>query len=552
MADSNKTNEHILKSRMILISLIILVLTLAGALASTDVQLNESNIEGDILFYNNDTKNVGTMLRIDPNINNKLPDSNSTNSFYIQNASLCMYALRNESQIDDDVQVCRITSVGWNLSNFVPMFECDFFNLTYNTTLSNIYSNNWTCIDVTYIFRDRLASEDLVIRLEDADYIVNETEDNDIYEDLGGLGLGYDPDNASSKVLYFEDEDNSGSSNNTPYINITYNWVPILNNVYIPNIGAEDDLVCEYSASDDDNDNLTTTYAWYKNSVLQSYNTSTISANYTTIAEIWQCNVSVTDGDNSTYKESSSVTIGSGGGGDGGGAPDLPPASSAGIPTYTTYAPEDATFTITPSGEIDLLILPDAEATRKIRVTSTSSSDAVIRMYVTDECGIYEGYDVDGMPPTDLQVVSGYDSLTYNLHLKTSVDYDIEKCFVHATFIKPDGEGQNVNIRVWNTAWSNAITYVYKTIAYPIRFEKDAEFEFLTKEAMFVIPSAINLNLPFIGLAFMIMAYILARQFGMRYIIELRGKKSRTGLFLFGTLIFFVMGFVISTPIWFF
>lgn len=155
----------------------------------------------------------------------------------IDNGKLCMYIIEiiNSSDTgfpDNDANVSRVINQSWDesISSCVPPCE-NLFNSTNmplaneaSATWSSITEGTWSCVDVTTQLRaSYLAGEkNFSLRIEDIDNIpmmINTVEDNDgLIIGAGGIG-GTPPTNNG---IIFEDRENSGSSGNLPYLNITY------------------------------------------------------------------------------------------------------------------------------------------------------------------------------------------------------------------------------------------------------------------------------------------------------------------------------------------
>jgi len=89
------------------------------------------------------------------------------------------------------------------------------------------------------------------------------------------------------------------------------NTAPVVSAVAIspasPNTSI--DLNCTYTASDIDNDALTPTYNWFKDGVAQGYNSQILVLANTSVGEVWNCSVNVSDSAEWGFAISSAVTI---------------------------------------------------------------------------------------------------------------------------------------------------------------------------------------------------------------------------------------------------
>lgn len=115
--------------------------------------------------------------------------------------------------------------------------------------------------------------------------------------------------------------DTSSFSNESVSREFTENSLPIMSTVDItPSVPNDlDDLTCTVSSTDSENDIITYHYYWYKDDVLQLYESSTsttsiITSGNTSIGEVWNCTVLPDDGyenGTSTMDDTATIVIGS-------------------------------------------------------------------------------------------------------------------------------------------------------------------------------------------------------------------------------------------------
>ena len=116
---------------------------------------------------------------------------------------------------------------------------------------------------------------------------------------LGGITV------ASASVLPFVEFEAQSPGDNSPPFAPAVTIAPELP-------GTTDDLVCSVTTpgSDPDKDDITCTYQWYKDDVLQDALTiDTVDSNYTAEGQGWKCVVTVSNGTDSTTVVSNEVTI---------------------------------------------------------------------------------------------------------------------------------------------------------------------------------------------------------------------------------------------------
>lgn len=110
---------------------------------------------------------------------------------------------------------------------------------------------------------------------------------------------------------------NVTDGSNTIEMNISYEVInnqPLIDNL---DVGPQSDLlptelhdlVCNYNISDVDSDNLNISFDWYNNGASQSINNGTLGYGNTSIGELWNCSINITDTVLSNYQQSSSVEI---------------------------------------------------------------------------------------------------------------------------------------------------------------------------------------------------------------------------------------------------
>ena len=101
------------------------------------------------------------------------------------------------------------------------------------------------------------------------------------------------------------------------------------------------------ASSDADGDTITYTYAWYKDSVLQTGLTAvTVNSSYTARGETWKCVVTVSDGAGGSAGSFDEVTISSG------NSPPSAPAVAI-SPTLPTTTDSLVCSIVTPSSDAD-------------------------------------------------------------------------------------------------------------------------------------------------------------------------------------------------------
>lgn len=94
---------------------------------------------------------------------------------------------------------------------------------------------------------------------------------------------------------------------------IVLNSAPFVYNVLISPImpiAGVDDLECMYQATDADGDSITPVFLWLEDGVTTPYQTSTISSTLLHNGVTWECQVSATDGIDTSNVDVASVTIG--------------------------------------------------------------------------------------------------------------------------------------------------------------------------------------------------------------------------------------------------
>lgn len=142
-------------------------------------------------------------------------------------------------------------------------------------------------------------------------YSLNGAEDVTITENITIENL----DQATyNLILSCRDENNNVGTDNVTF-SVDWNDIPVVDYAEITPSTAytTDNLICENGPiHDEDNDNITLSYKWYKNDILQeSLIEKTLLSNETNKNELWKCSITPNDGEiNGIEMESNPISIG--------------------------------------------------------------------------------------------------------------------------------------------------------------------------------------------------------------------------------------------------
>lgn len=243
-----------------IIVLLMLVLTTSAAFAGGDVLLDNmtSHLKADILVINEDVDNAISLQRWDLTADG----SGLSTLTSITEATLCLYIYNVDvpGTLDDDVEVCQVNPIFVSEVSYNNFAFCSDYDNGANLTLSSTTENTTTCINITSVLEDWDGSSDFGLRFFDPDNHEQESDINVFAYDDAGLAIGLSNGTGSYD---FEDRELSRGSGNVTTLNISYNYKPVLSSVVVTPATPDsaDDLTCTPTATDNESDTITYTYA---------------------------------------------------------------------------------------------------------------------------------------------------------------------------------------------------------------------------------------------------------------------------------------------------
>ncbi len=136
----------------------------------------------------------------------------------INNATLCLYIDSVTGTPDDDIRIWYINNETWDESISAAGAEAQTKLNETTETLSSNTAETWSCFPVTTQLQESSSqgNSNFTIRFEDPDNLIPDVE---VATDDQGFRIG---DQTGTTYLSFEDRENSFSSGNQPYLDITY------------------------------------------------------------------------------------------------------------------------------------------------------------------------------------------------------------------------------------------------------------------------------------------------------------------------------------------
>ena len=172
---------------------------------ATVLKLNTANDSADIYLDSIGTR--GSVMKWDI----RSVPSGAT----IHNATLCLYINASQGGADSDVEVSRVNNQTWKEGDSISGWS-RLNTATYS--LSSLTASTWTCFEITIPFN---ASYDA----GDDNFTLYFDDPDDIGDAFGGTPTDNDQiymGDVGGTLLTFEDRENTGTSGNTPYLNVTY------------------------------------------------------------------------------------------------------------------------------------------------------------------------------------------------------------------------------------------------------------------------------------------------------------------------------------------